>query len=340
MQVIVGEPQGGAERFFVKLAGALAETEINQKLIIARDEARNKELETLGCDVTQLDFGSGPTDWLARLKLRKVISAYKPNIVLAWMNRAARRIPDGNYAKMARFGGYYPMRFYKGFDHIICNTPDLVRHVQDSDWPANKVQLISNFGELEPRPALDRATLDTSAEDFVIYAAGRFHPMKGFDTLLDALPRIPNALLWLAGSGELEADLRNQAKKLGIEDRVRFLGWRDEQASLYAACDVCVVPSRHEPLSNVIVEAWSQKTPVIAIASEGPSWLLEDKKSGILVPLEDPEKLADAINRMIKDPDLRAQYANDGFKKWQNQFSKSKIVEEYLNCFDKFVSSP
>ncbi|PCJ92735.1 MAG: glycosyl transferase, partial [Hyphomicrobiales bacterium] len=288
LQVIVGEPQGGAERFFVKLAGAfsaaskIGKTNITQKLVIARDEARNNDLKSLGCDVTQLDFGSGPADWMARIKFRQILRQYQPTIVMAWMSRAARRVPKGNYIRMARFGGYYPLRHYKGFDHIICNTPDLVRHVRDSGWSQNSVQLISNFGELESQPALDRASLNTSPEDFVIYAAGRFHPMKGFDTLLDAVALVPKSVLWLAGSGELEQDLREQAARLGIEDRVRFLGWRDDQAALYAACDVCVVPSRHEPLSNVVVEAWSQKTPVIAIAAEGPSWLLSDEKSGIL----------------------------------------------------------
>lgn len=336
-QVIVGEAHGGAERFFVKLAIALHHIGLRQNLFIGRDQQRYEALSDAGLDVQQYDFGKGPRGWFETRRFQKALFATEPNIVVAWMNRAARRIPQGNYKRIARFGGYYPLKYYEGFDCIVCNTPDLAKHVVNNNWKPDRVEMISNFGELPVVKPVSRAEFDTSEDAIVLLASGRFHHSKGFDTLLKAVAHVPDAVLWLAGAGELESVLRKLSAELGVEERVRFVGWRDDQAAFYQACDICVVPSRHEPLSNVVVEAWSQKVPVIATASEGPSWLLQDEKSGLLTPVDDVEKLANAINRLVAKPEIRRQYALSGFRKWEDAFSREAIVDQYVELFQKMV---
>src|SRR3546814_11074829 len=95
--------------------------------------------------------------------------------------------------------------------------------------------------------------------------------------------------LWLAGEGPRRRALMQQAARLGLGDRVRFLGWRDDVAALLRAADVFLCPSRHEPPGNVVIEAWAHGTPVVAAASQGPRPLIEDGTTGLLVALDDAD---------------------------------------------------
>jgi glycosyltransferase involved in cell wall biosynthesis len=331
-QAIVGEAHGGAERFFVKLAIALHETGMAQTLFIGRDKDRFVELSDAGLKVQQFDFVKGPRGWLATKSFQRALSAAQPDVVMAWMNRAARRIPAGPYRRVARFGGYYPLKYYSGFDHIICNTPDLERFCKEEGWPAEKVSTISNFGELPDTPPVRRSDFETDGDAFVILACGRLHPSKGFDTLIRAMKNVPpNAVLWLAGAGEEEAELRALAVALDIEPKIRFLGWRHDQSSLLDQSDLCVVPSRHEPLSNVVIEAWSKRVPVVATASEGPSWLLGTSGTvGALVGIDDHDALGREISRFATDEALCRSVAAAAYQKWDTGFSKTAIVQQYI----------
>ena len=134
-------------------------------------------------------------------------------------------------------------------------------------WPAERVHYLPNFAELAPAPPVPRASLDTPADAPLAIALGRLHPNKGFDVLLDAVAKVPGLYLWLAGEGAQRAALRRQAASLGIDDRVRFLGWREDVGALLAAADMLVCSSRHEPLGNAIIEAWAAGKPVVACAA-------------------------------------------------------------------------
>jgi hypothetical protein len=112
--------------------------------------------------------------------------------------------------------------------------------------------------------------------------------------------------LWIAGDGPLRARLERMARGLGIEERVAFLGWRDDVPALMAHADLLVCPSLHEPLGNVLIEAWSAGLPVVATASDGPAGLIRDGETGLLVPLPQqrgggPLALALAIERLCGD---------------------------------------
>lgn len=338
-QILVGEPNGGAERFFVKLALALRKRGVSQRIAIQRDEKRAAELRSGGCDVLQFDFSRGPGDLLERMRLRRRVREFGPDIVMAWMNRAARRIPGGDFVKVARLGGYYSLRYYRKCDWLVCNTPDLVRFVAGKGWPAERAVMISNFGELSPAAPLPRGQLDTPDDATLLLAMGRFHPDKGFDLLLKALVNLPGVYLWLAGGGPLDGKLRALASELGVAERVRFTGWRDDQAALLGACDICVAPSRHEPLSNVIVEAWSLGVPVVAAASEGPSWLIRDGETGLICPVDDAPALAAALSRAIGNTALRRRIAEGGHARWRAEFSEDAICRQYLDFFQRIAAA-
>jgi glycosyltransferase involved in cell wall biosynthesis len=149
--------------------------------------------------------------------------------------------------------------------------------------------------------------------------------------------------LWIAGDGPLRQRLEGLAGRLGIADRVRFLGWREDALSLLACADLLVCPSLHEPLGNVVIEAWSAGLPVVATASDGPAGLIEDGVNGILVPLPDSPgggalALARAIERLCEDGRLRARLGQAGRRAYEAGFTEEAVVARYRRFFDRIAA--
>ncbi len=94
---------------------------------------------------------------------------------------------------------------------------------------------------------LSRASLDTPEDAPLLLAMGRLHPVKAHDVALRPLALLPDAWLWIAGEGPLEAKLKALAATLGVADRVRFLGWRRDAAALYRTADICLFPRATSP---------------------------------------------------------------------------------------------
>ena len=129
--------------------------------------------------------------------------------------------------------------------------------------------------------------------------AGRLHPEKGPDLLLDALALLPEPPpVFLLGAGAMEPELRRRAARLGIDDRVRFEGWRDDPATWIANASVCVVPSRFDAWSQTAALAMSLGVPVVGTAVEGLPGVLGNGR-GVLVPPENPRALAKAIGGVL-----------------------------------------
>lgn len=129
--------------------------------------------------------------------------------------------------------------------------------------------------------------------------AGRLHAEKGPDLLLRALALIPDAPpAFVLGSGPLDRRLRRMARRLGLDGHVRFTGWRPDAARFLAGAAACVVPSRHAAWSQTAVQAMGLGVPVVATAVEGLPATLGSSR-GVLVPPEDPEALAAAIEGVL-----------------------------------------
>lgn len=340
-QAIAGSRQGGAEAFFVRLAVAFERVGIEQRVALRRDRARAALLRAGGVEPLQLPFG-GWFDFRTRKGLRQAIRSWRPDVVLTWMNRATwlcpAAEPDLPFVHVGRLGGYYDLKYYKRCDHLVGNTEDIVEHVVAAGWPRQRAHYLPNFIDATPavKPA-DRAALDTRADAAVLLALGRLHVNKGFDVLLRAVAQLPDTVLWLAGAGPEAAALAELARELGISGRVRFLGWRDDVAALYAAADLFVCPSRHEPLGNVVIEAWAHGVPVVAAAAQGPATLVRGGVSGLLVPVDDPSALAAAIGRALADADLCRALVAAGRRAYEADFTEAAVVARYRAFFDRIT---
>jgi glycosyltransferase involved in cell wall biosynthesis len=331
MQAIGGARHGGAEGFFLRLAVALQRAGQDQ-LVLLRHPEHGEVLRRAGIAVRELPFG-GMFDRATSAGFRRAVAEYRPDIVLTWMSRASRLCPDGDFVHVARLGGYYDLKSYRGCDHLIFNTRDLVASFVAKGWPAARAHYLPNFVDATPAAPLARAALTTPEAVPLALALGRLHENKGFDVLLAALAEVPDLHLWLAGEGPLRHALEAQAASLGVAGRVRFLGWRDDVPALLAAADFLVCPSRHEPLGNVVIEAWAAGRAVLAATAAGPRELIAEGESGVLVPVEDAPALAAGLRRLAGDPALRARLAAGGRAAYRAQFTEAAVVRRYQDFF-------
>lgn len=336
LQVMAGARFGGAEAFFTRLVVALRRAGIHQRVVIRRNNNRAEVLRQGGIEPVEFNFG-GPFDFLTRWGLKREIDSFSPHIVMTWMNRATTICPRGDFIHVARLGGYYKLKNYQNCNHLVGNTHDIVEYLVDGGWPKERAHYLPNFVSGCRAGSLPREGFYTPIDAPLVLALGRMHENKAFDVLLDALTHLPNVYLWLAGEGPKRAELEAQAEKLGVRPRVRFLGWRDDIEALLASCDVFVCPSRHEPLGNVVVEAWAQSKPVVAADSLGPGVLIDQNKNGVLVPINDSKSLAYGIQQVLSDKDLYLTIARQGHETYQKYFTQSKVVEQYVDFFESLL---
>ena len=336
VQLMAGAEHGGAEAFFTRLAIALQRAGQEQRVAIRPYPARVSALKAAGIEPVALPFRGGPFDFATRRGLRQLISAYRPRVVLSWMNRATSLCPRGDFVHVARLGGYYDLKYYRGCDHLIANTRGIAAYLTAQGWSADRVHYLPNFPTVAAAGAPPLAGKRPDAQ--LALALGRLHRNKAFDVLLEALARAHGIHLWLAGEGPERSALETQTRKLGLSDRVRFLGWRDNAPALLAACDFLVVPSRSEPLGNTIVEAWAAERPVIATETAGPKELIVSDETGLLVPVEDAASLALALARMAEDRDLRRRLAAAGHARYRTEFSAPRVVAAYQALFAKVAA--
>ncbi|MBE3576266.1 MAG: glycosyltransferase [Limnochordales bacterium] len=174
---------------------------------------------------------------------------------------------------------------------------------------------------------------------FRILCPAALIPRKGHVYLIEALSLLDRDVeLWLAGDGELRQALEAQVVKLGLQNRVRFLGQcpHDALLKLYEdrQVDAVVLPSLHEGIPVALIEAMSYGLPVISTRTGGVPELL-DGGAGLLVPPKDSLALAEAIRRLMDNKDLARELGRTGCARVQEQFALDKVVNQLAARFEK-----
>ncbi len=337
---MAGNDHGGAETAFVDMCIAMHEAGMDIEVATRANPVRVPALEKAGIKVHTLPFG-GPIDVFTPWKLGRIIKQFSPLIVQTWMARAAQKTPNWKslktpqrYLVVSRLGGYYKLRNFKSADYFNAVTPDIKRYLVDAGIPPDHVRHINNFAETENAAApVSKADLDTPEGALVVLTLGRLHSSKAHDVLLRSLADVPDVYAWIAGEGPDRAELEKLAKDLGVEGRVRFLGWRTDRAALLQACDICVFVSRFEPFGTVFVQAWAQGVPVIVSDADGPKQFCIDGEDSLMVPKNDADALSAAIKRLLGDKMLQQKLSENGHQRYANEFTTEKSVTSYLDFF-------
>lgn len=176
-----------------------------------------------------------------------------------------------------------------------------------------------------------------------ILGAAALKPLKAYDVLLQALRMLRSQDVefefLLAGDGAERQRLEAMAGEFGLGDRVKFLGTVDDVPALLASGHLLVHPSRTEGLSNTILEAMAEGLPVVATAVGGTPEILEDGRTGLLVPPGSPCAIADALRKLLRDAALRQRLGQAALRHVQATCSESTIVHQYERLFCRLLGA-
>ena len=293
-----------------------------------------------GCavvDVASLHREVGARDLVALGELVRLMRRQRPAIVhthtskAGFTGRLAARIarvpvvihqPHGHI-----FYGYYGPRttaFYVALERLAARWTDVIitltargteEHLaRGIGRPEHYVSVPSGVPTAAlrgraPARAGARARLGLAPDDFAVAALGRFVPVKGFDLLVAALPRlaqaVPGARLLLIGDGPERERLAALATRLGVSARITVTGATSDVGAYLAAADVFAAPSRNEGMGRALVEAMALGLPVVGAAVGGIPAVVTDGVCGRLVPADDVEALAQALTDLARDAALR-----------------------------------
>jgi len=182
-----------------------------------------------------------------------------------------------------------------------------------------------------------RQELGLPADAPLVGSVCRLIEQKGLDNALDGFAQVvaefPAAHYAIAGDGPLRGALEAQAARLGVADRVHFLGWRADAPAIFAALDVLLAPSRWEGFGLVFLEAMALGVPVISTRVSAIPEVIADGETGWLVPPDDPAAIAGALRAALADPDERCRRGEAGRARLESQFTVDAMVERTLAVY-------
>lgn len=171
----------------------------------------------------------------------------------------------------------------------------------------------------------------------VITFVGRIAPQKDLFTLFKAMKVLSEGVLLVVGEGELRPWVERYIRENDLMERVRFLGARSDVPQILAASDIFVLSSRWEGLPYTIIEAMMARLPVVATHVGGVPELVEDGVTGFLVPPKDPRALAEAIQKLLDDPDLRNKMGRAGQEKALREFTLDRMLRETERVYEEVL---
>jgi glycosyltransferase involved in cell wall biosynthesis len=221
---------------------------------------------------------------------------------------------------------------------IIAVSPEEHDHMKQIGLPSDRVHMIPNGLRriAWPGRAAVRAQLGLSDNVLTIGFLGRLAPQKHPLLMVEAFARVrppddrPLRLL-MVGDGPLAERARSLAAARRIADRVDWLGYRTALQTM-PAFDLFVMPSRYEGMPYVLMEAVSNGIPAVATRVGGATLSIADGRNGFLVPCEDPQALASAIQRLVDDDQLRSDFSAAALKK-ATDFTVEKMVERTYRLY-------
>jgi glycosyltransferase involved in cell wall biosynthesis len=265
--------------------------------------------------------------------------------VLARVPAVLGTVQVGAYEPPNR-SAYWQLRgLARGVDRYLAVSREIAGELIDRlGWPAAKVEVVYNAVDVErvvaeASPGL-REQLGGSETRPLVITPARLDDQKGHDTLLEAVAEVPEAMFVLAGEGPRRAELEARASQLGVGERVRFLGRREDVPRLLAACDVFCLPSLYEGSSLAVLEAMAAGIPVVSSAIGGTEELIEDGAGGLLVPPGDAPALAAALRRVLGDADLRRELAAKARERVDQGLTREQNAEHVTSVYGALLGAP
>jgi len=173
----------------------------------------------------------------------------------------------------------------------------------------------------------------------LVAVVGALFPSKDHMTFLAAAEKVARKiekvsfLIVGSGSESYTNRIRDRIRDLQLDSRVRLLGWRNDVHGLMSAIDVLVISSEQESFGLTAIEALSMETPVVATRCGGPEEVMADGDTGLLVPVKDPDAMADAIVKLLKNPELARGLGIRGREHVSRHFG----IDQFVQCIQGVI---
>ena len=353
---------GGAERMMVHLAAGLG-PEYRSEAALIRDSWLGTALRQRGVPVTMLRNGPHGSlgtlqDLLRIIRERRVAILHSHEFYMNTLGLVASRMMGVPLVATVHGRNYYADRFRRRAAYRLVAT--LTRMVAVSEdvrlflaervgISHRRVTVIPNGVPLNHAPSDEktsalRESLDLHRHSQVVGTIGSLYPVKGHRYLIDASPqviaRFPYVVFLIVGRGGLRDELEAHARQLGVASHFRFLGHRDDVSDLLALCDIFVLPSLSEGMPLALLEAMAAGVPPIATRVGGVSEVAEDGKTGLLVPPQDSDALAERITTLLEDRALAKQIGQSAREMVASRFSIARMVQAYQEVYAQVIQNP
>jgi glycosyltransferase involved in cell wall biosynthesis len=237
---------------------------------------------------------------------------------------------------------------------VTCTRANVTHLRALANGAADKVELVYHGCDLDsmPQPSRSAASRDGSdpADPVILLSVGRAAPKKGYHILLAALARLPPELNWRfvhIGGGTESRRLAKQAKKLGLDGRIEWRGAQAQTAvfEAYRSADMFVLASHiaedgdRDGLPNVLIEAQSQELACLSTRVSAIPELITDRETGLLVEPDDPEALAGALEKLMRDPALRKEFGQAGGRRVRAAFGHAQNAEPLVARFKSAMAA-
>ena len=365
MFVISGLERGGAENQLVTTAAELSKrgwkVTVLSYLPFSPDSWAS-ELQGANVTLFTLNVSKGTLKFTVLLAALRVIKRFKPNVLVGFMfhgimtARIAGRltgVPAIVSSVRNERDGLFREWVMRATDGLTDSVTALSQHLatdlaqrriaarEHIDVIPNSVDVPYFARRFFGYPT--RKLLRVADDQFLWLAAGRLDEAKDYPNLLHAFSELSNgrsnARLIVAGEGPLRSEIESLIQRLGIEERVSLLGLRQDMFALYAASDALVLSSAWEGMPNVVLEAMASKVPVVATAVGAVPEVVADGISGLIVPPNDHEALANAMARMMDIPEVAREVLGwAGHDRVLSEFSRESVIDKWEDLFDRLLS--
>lgn len=240
--------------------------------------------------------------------------------------------------------------FGKDYNAIICHSPYLLEQTaQIAPFLKDKLHLIENSTQIstvttEVQKREARKTLNIPIDNFVIGNAGWLIERKRFDIFLEVCAKVcqsnSKVFCLIAGDGLLRKELEELAAHLGIDERVKFLGWQEDVNTFYHAIDLLLFNSNSDAFGRTVMEAMGYGIPVVASVLEGGTdSVLIHQENGYLISKHDINMLANYCLKLISGQELYHKFQLASLEMIRNRFSHKLYVQKYLKVFNEVLKS-
>jgi glycosyltransferase involved in cell wall biosynthesis len=360
LQLIPTLDRSGAEKQMVLLAAGLPRDRFHVEVAaLTRLGPLEADLKAAGIPVTLIGKRL-KVDPFAILKLTRFIKQHRFDIVQTWIYAAnvygrvaahQAKTPIVITAEMAVDLWKSPThlridRFLANWtDRIVGNSQAVVDFYADSGIAWERLSCIySGIADEEP-PDIDagevRASLNIPRDAPLVIFVGRLAPQKGVDDLIAAFDLLqhvrPDYRLLIVGDGPLRADLEETSHTFELDNRVKFLGHRNDVPRLLAASDLLVLPSYYEGLPNVVLEAMRYRKPVVATAAPGTTEVVIEGETGLLVPMHKPSALAQSIRVVLDDQELATRLGQAGRARVETSFPIQLMIDRFASLYEELA---